>query len=282
LKHIKHRPVTLGLLVGLVGPACVDLSGLAPPAPLEPSLPLGEPAPPPPTSRALRCDGDDDGLRVHLAGALDGAQALTIELWFRVDDPGEVGQPQIPLLAAINRDSGRQDLAVRLVDGYAREHRTVQFYSSKLEPGSQGGGRGVGWGPALELGRWYHLAATIERRAEDGRSSTRLYVDGERARGGSTWPADESFAYAVDELRLCHGKPAHGPFGLPFAGAIDELRVSEGVRYRSGFTPALFETDAQTLLLLRLDELPPRDDSGHSFAVDVVGDPQLIERTPVG
>jgi hypothetical protein len=110
-------------------------------------------------------------------------------------------------------------------------------------------------------GRWHHVAVT--RRYGDG--LMRIFVDGQLDREVDGPDGDVSYRDGrgtgyEDDPFLVIGAEKHdaGPEYPSYSGWIDEVRVSDVIRYTSGFEPpsAPFISDGNTVALYHLDEGP--------------------------
>ncbi len=160
--------------------------------------------------QALRFDGVDDSVFRKTSEAIQGLKQLTVECWFRQDDP-----------------SGRQFLVgdditfhFDLSDGSST---SLSLYNQGASVANSQGlqhqqiGAGLG---AVRLNRWHHLAATF-----DGHQVS-FFLDGilaRRSEGG------DDFLIGVPSRGLWVGCYVGNDFW--FNGRIDEVRVSDCVRY---------------------------------------------------
>jgi glucose/arabinose dehydrogenase len=110
--------------------------------------------------------------------------------------------------------------------------------------------------PVLD-GLWHHIAVTRSRRGE-----LRIYVDGVLDAVGTGPRRNVSYrdgrVGAANDPFLVIGAEKHdsGPGFPSFSGWLDEIRVSNVVRYLSGFTrpSSPFTSDGNTVALYHLDE----------------------------
>lgn len=110
-------------------------------------------------------------------------------------------------------------------------------------------------------GDWHHVAVT--RRRSDG--LMRMFVDGQLdgevdGPGGDVSYRDGRSTWTEDDPFLVIGAEKHdaGPAYPSYSGWIDEVRLSDVVRYTTGFEPpsAPFTSDGNTVALYHLDEGP--------------------------
>ena len=126
----------------------------------------------------------------------------------------------------------------------------------------------------LGLGQWYHLAGTY-----DG-SALRVFVNGvQLASVAQTGALDTS--QAPVRIGVLDGSSIH------FVGEIDEVRVSDMVRYVSGFTPAStpFASDTHTRGLWHLDEgsgNTTQDASTNANNGQLIGGANWVTDSPIG
>jgi hypothetical protein len=153
---------------------------------------------------ALKFDGNDDFVEIPYAAELNPA-VFTYEFWARVD--GGTGTYRSPLSTRF-WDWGSSFYGVNF---YATEGNVWEF--------TWGGGADAGhWygfaGPAVEVGKWTHLAATC-----DG-THMRFYINGTLR--GDTTLAYAPTPYATIPFRFGSIADDLNAF---FYGAIDEVRV---------------------------------------------------------
>jgi len=123
---------------------------------------------------------------------------------------------------------------------------------------------------------WYHLAVTYDSSSGDHK----MYLDGTQV--GSTYTA--SITYAAGNAVIGYSSYNNN---YSMDGHIDEVRVSDTLRYTTGFIPstAPFQNDANTLLLVHMNgtdastDFP--DDNGYHITgktanhISVYGDAQV-------
>ncbi len=182
----------------------------------------------PDEERALSLDGRDDWAIVQSDALEIPDGPLTVEGWLKADSYAN----RVGLIAktegsefGIFVSGSTPDFSVHLAGSY----RTAKNVDVKLA-----------------TGEWIHLAGVF-----DG-EEVRLYVDGSlRARvpgKGKRTRNDLPLALGADVAR-------NGQGTSPFHGELDEVRISTVARYAEDFTPQRrFEPDAQTVLLLHMDD----------------------------
>lgn len=160
--------------------------------------------------KALQFDGQDDSVFRQATGAIEGLKHLTVECWFKQDDP-----------------QGRQFLAGKDVtfhfDLSSGQGTSLSLYNRGASVANADGLRhqqiGAGLG-AFRQGRWHHLAATF-----DGRQVS-FFLDGVLK---GRRPGAKDFLLGVPSRGLWIGCYVGQDYW--FHGKIDEMRVSDCVRY---------------------------------------------------
>lgn len=204
-------------------------------------------------NRALHFDGVEDFLKVPSAG-FDPGEAITVECRFKADSfdkrTGLVTKTQGSDYG-IFVNNGKPAFTIFIGDRYLG----VRAKSKLLKPGE-----------------WHHLAGLY-----DGKEA-RLYLDGRliasKAREGIRKRNDLPLVIGGDV-------DSAGTAASHFNGAIDYVRVSKVARYQGdGVTvPERFENDADTSLLLQLDEvvgLRLPDSSSSGADAERCGKPTLV------
>ncbi len=160
--------------------------------------------------KALRFDGEDDCVFRKTTEALKGWKQLTVECWFRQDNP-----------------QGRQFLVGHDVNfhfdlGDGASTSLSLYNQGGSVPNAEGHPHqqiGAGTG-TIRSGRWHHLAAVFDS------THVSFFLDGVlKARN----PGGRDFVLGVPSRGLWVGSYVGNDYW--FNGAIDEVRVSDNVRY---------------------------------------------------
>ncbi|MEW5851673.1 MAG: LamG-like jellyroll fold domain-containing protein [Myxococcota bacterium] len=132
---------------------------------------------------------------------------------------------------------------------------------------------------ALDLGRWYHFAATYN--ANEAKMA--LYLDGLLV-GTDTWDGGDPIEWNTD-LHL-----GRGGSNRDFHGVLDEIRISAGEKYTDVFAPpvAPLAAEGDTVRLFHFDEAGRdprfsgrfRDDSGNNGHGTIQGTPVFVRGLP--
>ena len=162
--------------------------------------------------KALLFDGKDDSVFCELTGAIRGLRQITVECWFRQENP-EGRQFLVGKDVTFHFDlSGGAGTSMSLYHKGAREANAEGLRHQHL-------GTGLG---AVRSGRWHHIAATY-----DGRHLS-FFLDGLLKRRVA---AARDFSLGIRSRGLWVG--SHVGTYFWFSGSIDEVRVSDCVRYDS-------------------------------------------------
>jgi hypothetical protein len=170
-------------------------------------------------------DGTDDRLEIYPTTTYDD---FTVECWIRLANNSGTKN----ILSFGNESSGRVFFAVY----------NDRIYWDQYGVTSRHGNTSMG------ANTWYHLAWSRTG------STIKLFVDGVEqtmttVSGSGTFPSG-----AVGNTNgIFVGTLSDG--AIDFNGHIDEVRISNSVRYTTGFTPSTtpFQNDANTLVLLHMD-----------------------------
>lgn len=182
---------------------------------------------------ALFGNGEDS---LRITGGIDQSSwssTWTFECWFRAasfqDNNYLVHNRGIIWLGGPSRSTHSNEVILAL----SSAPNTGVSYYVNFSPVSGG------W----QTNQWYHLAVTHDN------GTTEVFVDGTSLGTAST----NSYLF-TDLLDLDIGKHLSSS-GNDFNGHIDEIRISDTVRYTSGFTPSTtaFANDANTKLLIHAD-----------------------------
>ncbi len=172
-------------------------------------------------------DGTSDSLKV--TSDLDdfsGVGAFTFEFWFRLDDFDQ----NYAFLDTRGGNNSRLSINLFLWSG------AIQLYQNGF----------INWSsqPTYSSNTWYHVAVCKALNS----SSYELFVNG-TSYGTVT---GQSNLAAVDEMNW---GLANDEVNFDVDGYLEEIRVSNTVRYTTGFTPqtSAHTNDANTLLLLHGD-----------------------------
>lgn len=170
-------------------------------------------------------DGTDDRLEIYPTTTYDD---FTVECWIRLANNSGTKN----ILAFGNESSGRVFFAVYNDRIYWDQYGVTSRHGNT----------------SMSSNTWYHLAWSRTG------STIKLFVDGVEQTmttvgGSGTFPSG-----AVGNTNgIFVGTLSDG--AIDFNGHIDEIRVSNSVRYTTGFTPSTtpFQNDANTVLLLHMD-----------------------------
>jgi hypothetical protein len=174
---------------------------------------------------SLLLDGTDDRLEIYPTTTYTD---FTVECWIRLANNSGTKN----ILSFGNESSGRVFFAVYSDRIYWDEYGVTSRYGNT----------------SMSANTWYHLAWSRTG------STIKLFVDGVEqtmttVSGSGTFPSG-----AVGNTNgIFVGTLSDG--AIDFNGHIDEIRISNSVRYTTGFTAptAPFQNDANTLLLLHMD-----------------------------
>ena len=174
---------------------------------------------------SLLLDGTDDRLEIYPTTTYDD---FTVECWIRLANNSGTKN----ILAFGNESSGRVFFAVYNDRIYWDQYGVTSRHGNT----------------SMSSNTWYHLAWSRTG------STIKLFVDGVEQTmttvgGSGTFPSG-----AVGNTNgIFVGTLSDG--AIDFNGHIDEIRVSNSVRYTTGFTPSTtpFQNDANTVLLLHMD-----------------------------
>lgn len=183
----------------------------------------------PEVETAFNFDGVDDCLEVNHAQLALPDGPFSVECWFNADRYGE-------RVGLINKTEACE-FGFFLNEGHPNFYLHVSgAYASVEAPNAD-----------LKTGVWHHIAAVF-----DG-TQVRLYLDGKLV---ASTPASGPRTQKAIPLLIGADTDGAGRGNSFFDGRIDEVRLSTSVRYRGeAFEPQRsFKVDAQTLLLLHLDE----------------------------
>jgi hypothetical protein len=201
---------------------------------------------------SLKFDGHQNYVEVPNDPALDPAEAMTLECWYKT---GEQVQTNI-LGKRLWRPNGTdQGYEFAIVE----EGRIEGYWAGALPRGAK-----------VNDGRWHHAALTWDGRTQ------RLFDDGRLAGQAVTGP----WTPAPTAFRIggVDGQPGQAFF---FPGLITQVRLSKTDRYGGkNFTPELrFAPDENTIALWDFSEgagAVLRDRSGHGHDGKLVGSPPPV------
>jgi hypothetical protein len=157
---------------------------------------------------ALAFDGRTGGVLVPAGEGLHGLSAMTLSAWVRLDAlPQPSGGATL-----VNKGPEAPGQHAWWWIGYPPDYPLILELGSASHPyGASFGSRGLAW----ELGRWYHVAATM--RSAAGQTIVAHYRDGQLV---GTHRMAESFDSGEHELKL-------GTYGgiHVLCGALDEVKI---------------------------------------------------------
>jgi len=183
----------------------------------------------------LYFDGDDDYVSIPDSLSLDSIMDLTIELWVKPSVDYEAN-PLFYVFTSKYTDSSSFQFVYHK-DGYL-----YLFVSNGIAVQSN---------PMnLNAETWYHLAATFDSGASNGK----IFVDGVDVTDVSSIKT-----MTQNNLPFCIGVRADTTPDAPnheVKGTIDEVRLSNNIRYSTGFSleTSPFVTDFNTIGLWHFDE----------------------------
>lgn len=208
-----------------------------------------------PGPHALHCDGHQAIVSVAMPTPTDMPRALTVEWWYRSDDPRVDFEGTMvtngPVIGRFYRE--------RFVDAPKTRHMFAVLEET--------------FDTTAPQESWRHVALQYQQQS-DGHVAAVVFLDGKSV-ASKTLSATSLDNTVLGPLSIC-GEPTLTPTpNLPFGGFLDEVRVSKIARYAGDFTPADFVADDDTLALLHFDTLPLIDSGPNAYAVTVKGNVSL-------
>jgi len=195
---------------------------------------------------ALEFDGNGDYVTMGAAPAL-GATAFTLEGWFKRTGTGATGSSGsggvvgIPLIC---KGRGEADGNNRDCNYFFCIRGTDNVLAADFEDTASGGNHPVAGSTIIQLGVWYHAAATY-----DG-TTWRLYLNGqlERELAANATPRSDS----IQHFSLATALTSTGVAEGYLAGILDEVRVWNYARTQQQIQDGLYlEIPSETGLLGR-------------------------------
>ena len=164
--------------------------------------------------KALEFDGDRSYVEVPNSAALQGVQEgdYTLAAWVKPEGtPVNVDRAYNSGYGIITKRGYHEGL---MYDG--KEH----FILTHWLAGEQGAGAATG--DACPPGRFYHVAAVVDRT----HGQVRIYLNGKLAGQGMFTPGAAARAYGEEPWHIGTGNPeTHAEYGWPMKGIISDARI---------------------------------------------------------